>query len=363
MESESYGLIYKALDESATNPFIVIKNFGKPKLEHIETALQKEWKDVMELFIVYGANPNQIDSEGYTILDRAILHSSFGMCSILLNDRLVESMDSSEDWPKQIYTDVNMVNKYGNTALDELCKISNEEMLNGEWERRVQLLLEHGAKITEQTQSILESSVHRDKKSWMNSLLKGNDKKSREDFVKDDMKQIRQKWQQKIFTKEECYALLKNLQVYDSEDTIKLVLEELQVQNYLDEKQKEELMVMAVEDNTNIMNLYLEKDFPVTPKALGTVMWTKNFSDMRVKDLVNKENQGTVIKNWKDNQDYSLFMIAVEADRIDTICDLYFSQANLNYKNESGLTAKKIAKRYKFDTIDSVSIAGPDYFE
>ena len=56
-------------------------------------------------------------------------------------------------------------------------------------------------------------------------------------------------------------------------------------------------------------------------------------------------------------------MIAVEADREEIIGDLYFSQANLNYKNKLGLTAKKISKKYGFDTIDSVTVAGPDYFE
>lgn len=363
METESYGLIYKTLDRQADN--ILIKNLklSKPKLKHMEIVLQKEWRDVMELFIVYGANPNQMDSEGYTILDRAILHNSFGMCSILLNNKLVEELAPSEDWSEQIYTDVNMKNKYGNTALDELCKISNDEMLEGEWEKRVQLLLEHGAEITEQTRSILKESVHKNKLEWVNSLSQNKNKKSNNDFAKDDMEQIREKWAQKTFTKDECYNLLQKLQKYQSEETIKLVLEELHLQKYLDEKQKEDLMVRAVIDDSNIMNLYLEKNFPVTSKALGEVIWTKNFSDMRVKDLVNKETQGTIIKNWKNNQDYSLFMIAVEADRADLISDLYFSRANLNYKNKSGLTAKKISKKYGFDTINSVSVAGPDYFE
>ena len=340
METESYGLIIKTLDRQVNNIFVKNQKFGKPKLEHMEIALQKEWRDIMEAFIVYGANPNQIDSKGYTILDEAILHNSFGMCSILLNNNLSQTLAPSEDWFEQICTDVNMKNMYGNTALDELCKVSSDEMFEGEWEKRVQLLLEHGAEITEQTKSILKESIHKDKLEWMNLILKSKGKKRGEDFARDDMEQIRRKWKQKKFTKEECYKLLKKLQTYQSEETIKLVLEELQIQNYLSEKQKEDLMIMAVIDDSNIMNLYLEKDFPVTSRTLGEVIWTKNFSDMRVKALVNKENQGTIIKNWKNNQDYSLFMIAVEADREEIIGDLYFSQANLNYKNKLSLAYK-----------------------
>ena len=135
-------------------------------------------------------------------------------------------------------------------------------------------------------------------------------------------------------------------------DTIRLLLDDkdLQIESYLDESQKQDLMEKAVADNAELMNIYLKKDFPVTTRALGEVIWSKNYDDARVKALINKENQNTVIKNWKENQDYSLFMIAVESNR-GCAYDLFYNRANLDYKNEQGLTALKIAKEYNFETL------------
>ena len=313
----------------------------------MEVALENEWRDIVKLFLEYGADPNKTDSRGYTILDEAILHNSFKMCELLVNDNLQPAVTEDGN-ANLIPIKINKLNKKGNTALDELCKVSNEEMLEGEWEKRVQLLIEHGAEVSGQTRRLLKNSVHKDKIEWINSLLQGKEKKTATDFAKVDMEQMKQK----TVTKEESYNLLKSLQAYGSVDTIQLLLDDkdLQIESYLDESQKQDLMEKAVADNTELMNIYLKKDFPVTTRALGEVIWNKNYDDARVKALINEDNQGTVIKNWKDNQDYSLFMIAVESNR-GCAYDLFYNRANLDYKNEQGLTALKIAKEYNFETL------------
>ena len=339
MDNGSYGLMDKLLYDS----WISYEHYT-PKLEEMETALQKEWRDVVQLFLEYGADPNELNSEGYTLLDMAIVHNSFKMCELLLNNNLENSHYDLEI----VHVNVNQKNKQENTALDELCKVSNEEMLEGEWEKRVQLLIEHGAEVSDKTRSLLQESVHKDKIDWIDSLLQGKEKKTATDFAKVDMEQMKQK----TVTKEESYNLLKSLQEYGSVDTIQLLLDDkdLQIESYLDESQKQDLMEKAVADNTELMNIYLKKDFPVTTRALGEVIWNKNYDDARVKALINEDNQGTVIKNWKDNQDYSLLMIAVESDR-ECVYDLYCNQVNLDYKNKQGLTALKISKKYDFETL------------
>ena len=143
----------------------------------------------------------------------------------------------------------------------------------------------------------------------------------------------------------------------------KLLLDDLQIQKYLDNNQKEELMEMAARDNTDVVTIYLEKEFPVTSRALGECIWSKNFDEKCFKKLVTKDKQKTIVRNWKDNQDYSLFMIAVEADRSEVIDELYSNKANLNYKNNKGLTAKKISRKYLFETLDLIVLPGPDYFK
>ena len=362
MDTGSYGLICRVLDDASEDEHYDLKDLCEPKLEHMEIALQKEWREVMLLFLESKANPNpnQRNSKGYTLLDEAILNNSYKMCELLLDDTL----DSGyTDRPAPISAKVNQKNKYENTALDELCKVSNEDMLDGEWEKRVQLLIEHGAEVSDNTKVLLNKSSHKDKITWINSLLQGKSKKKNIDFAKDDMEQIKQKWKNKTFTKEECYNLLKNLQIYGSTETIRLLLNDLQIQKYLDNNQKEELMEMAARDNTDVVTIYLEKEFPVTSKALGECIWSKNFDEKRFKKLVTKDKQKTIVENWKDNQDYSLFMIAVEADRSEVIDELYSNKANLNYKNNKGLTAKKISRKYLFETLDLIVLPGPDYFK
>lgn len=342
----SYGLIEEVLNDSLVSSYS-LKYACKPRTKHMEVALENEWRDIVKLFLEYGADPNKTDSRGYTILDEAILHNSFKMCELLVNDNLQPAVTEDGN-ANLIPIKINKLNKKGNTALDELCKVSNEEMLEGEWEKRVQLLIEHGAEVSGQTRRLLKNSVHKDKIEWINSLLQGKEKKTATDFAKVDMEQMKQK----TVTKEESYNLLKSLQAYGSVDTIQLLLDDkdLQIESYLDESQKQDLMEKAVADNTELMNIYLKKDFPVTTRALGEVIWSKNYDDARVKALINKENQNTVIKNWKENQDYSLFMIAVESNR-GCAYDLFYNRANLDYKNEQGLTALKIAKEYNFETL------------
>ena len=361
MQTESYGLIAKVVGnlEYDTYEYPMDKTFCKPKLEHIEVAVKKEWRNVVQLFLEYGANPNEFNDEGYTLLDKVIISNSFEMCEVLLDNSLE---CYNVELSSTISTEVNKKNKYENTALDELCTISNEKMLEGEWERRIQFLLEHGAKVSDKTRSLLQGSVHKDKITWIESLLQGKDKKTNIDFAKDDLKQIKQKWKNKTFTKEECYNLLKNLQIYGSTETIRLLLDDLQIQKYLDNNQKEELMEMAARDNTDVVTIYLEKEFPVTSKALGECIWSKNFDEKCFKKLVTKDKQKIIVENWKDNQDYSLFMIAVEADA-DVVSELYYNKANLNYKNNKGLTALKISKKYNFDILDKLTTVGPNYFK
>ena len=347
MDVESWSLIYNVLDDSANNYLIRHTNFNKPQLKHMEIALEKGWKDIEELLLEYGGNPNQLNSDGQTLLNKSIIYNDFDMCSILLDDKLKENIiEGDEDAPVPIYTDVNMKNKYENTALDELCKVSNEEMLEGEWERRVQLLINHGAQVSDKTRSLLEESDHKDKISWIDSIVQGKEKKTEADFAKVDMEQLKQR----TFTKEESYNLLKTLQAYGSTETIRLVLNDLKIQDYLDESQKENLVEMAVANNADIANIYLEKKFPVTDKALGEALWSKNYNETLVRKLINKNNQDTIVKNWKDNQDYSLFMIATEADS-EYVADLVYNKANFKYKNKQGLTIKKISKKYNFDTL------------
>ena len=72
------------------------------------------------------------------------------MCELLVNDNLQPAV--TEDGNASLISiKINKLNKKGNTALDELCKVSNEEMLEGEWAKRVQLLIEHGAEVSGQT--------------------------------------------------------------------------------------------------------------------------------------------------------------------------------------------------------------------
>lgn len=347
METESYGLIYEVVYE-ADGRSDDLERLCEPKLEHMEIALKNDWRDVMLLFLKSKSNPNpnQMNSKGYTLLDEAILHSSYEMCELLLDDSLESEYT---DIPSPINAKVNQENRFENTALDELCKISNKEMLEGEWERRVQLLIEHGAKVSDKTRSLLQKSDHKDKISWIDSILQGKEKKAATDFAKIDMEQLKQK----TFTKEISYNLLKSLQVYGSTETIRLVLNDLKIQKYLDESQKEELLEMAAANNANIAEIYLKNGFPVTDKVLGEAIWSKNYNETLVKKLINKNNQDTVVKNWKDNQDYSLFMIAVGSDRVELVNELYKNQVDLNYKNQVGLTAKKISKKYWFDTLDT----------
>ena len=361
MQTESYGLIAKVVGnlEYDTYEYPMDKTFCKPKLEHIEVAVKKEWRNVVQLFLEYGANPNEFNDEGYTLLDKVIISNSFEMCEVLLDNSLE---CYNVELSSTISTEVNKKNKYENTALDELCTISNEKMLEGEWERRIQFLLEHGAKVSDKTRSLLQGSVHKDKITWIESLLQGKDKKTNIDFAKDDLKQIKKTWKKKNFTKEDCYKLLESLQAYGSVETIQLVLNDLQIQKCLDESQREKLMEKAVSNNTDIMNIYLKKGFPITSRALGEVIWSKNYDETCVEALINKDNQGTVVKEWKDNQDYSLFMIAVEADA-DVVSELYYNKANLNYKNNKGLTALKISKKYNFDILDKLTTVGPNYFK
>lgn len=350
MNLESYGLICDVLDDSLDSKYI-IGQYCKPDLEHLEIALQKEWRDVMNLFLVYGFDPNIINDEGYTLLDRAICYNSLDMCELLLDGPSDELSGDDIDWSEQISVKVDMKNRYGNTALDELCGMSDKEILNGEWKKRVQLLLDHGAEITERTISIVEKNACEEKVDWIHSLLKQKSKREKYEFAEDDIKQIKHMQRQKTYDEKKWYDLLKRIQGYGSTETIKLLLEDFKIQNYLNEKQKEDLMIKAVSENTEIMNLYLNKDFPVTPFVLAASIQNKNFDSGRIVRLIHKGNQDTIVKNWKDNQDYSLFMVAVEEGRIETISEFYYNCPNIDYKNSFGLTAKKIAQKYNFEEI------------
>lgn len=349
MDLESYGLICDVLDDSLDSKYIM-RQYCKPDLEHLEIALQKEWRDVMNLFLTYGFDPNEINDEGYTLLDRAICYNSLDMCELLLDGPSEESSVYDIDWSEQISVKVDMKNRYGNTALDELCGMSDEEMLNGEWKKRVQFLLDHGAEITERTISIVEKNACEEKADWIHSLLKQKRKRKHE-FAEDDIKQIKRMQRQNTYDEKKWYDLLQRIQGYGSTETIKLLLEDFKIQNYLNEEQKEALMIKAVSENTEIMNLYLNKNFPVTPFVLAASIQNKNFDSGRIAKLIHKENQDIIVKNWKNNQDYSLFMVAVEEGRTETISEFYYNCFNIDYKNSSGLTAKKIAQKYNFEDI------------
>ena len=350
MDTESYGLICDVLNDSL-DPEYIMKDSCEPGLEHMEIALQKEWRDVMSLFLECGADPNEIGSEGYTLLDRAVCHNSLGMCKLLLDgtpdEQTVIMMDGSEE----IRADVNMKNQYGRTALDELCFMPEDEIPDGEWERRAQLLLEHGAKVTEQTIHILQENSCAQREEWINLLLQQKGQQGEQEFVEDDIKQIEKLQKRKELSGEEYCELLDKFQGYGSVETIKRLLEDFSLDAYLSEGQKEILMVKAVSENTEIMELYLDRDFPVTPYVLAASIQNKNFDDKRIEQLICEENQDTIVVNWKNGQDYSLFMIAVEEGREEVVSELYYRDVCIDYKNRTGLTAKKIAKKYNFESI------------
>lgn len=362
MQTESYRLISDTLEESLNSDYI-LQSECKPSFHDLEIALEKEWKDIVSLLIQYGVDTNEIGGDGYTLLDKAINSNSLHMCGLLVNGvtddlGLNDNNGSNSQALKQIHADINKKNKYGNTALDELCKNQNSEMLKGEWKKRVQFLIDRGADVTEQTIQILKGSNYSDMADWLLKISQQNDKAEQRTFTQENKKHIQRLERHGLADPEKWYQLISASQRYGDVETVQLLLEDFQVQEKLDEEQKEQLMIKAAEENTEVLKLYLKKDFPITSSVLAAAIRNKNFDNRRVTMLINKNNQDTIVPEWKDDQDYSLFMIAVHEGREETVADMYYNKVNIEYKNAQGLTALKIAQQYNFESIEELLKSG-----